>query len=83
MLPFETAHIWFSVVNNNVFEGYKWQNALLFLLLPNEIKQQALPGSRGPDGESSMTLTMHILHRGVCYSLVRHEFRTSEQDKRQ
>lgn len=70
MLPFKAAHICFSVVNNNVFEGYKCQNALL-LLLPNEVKQQALTGSRGPDGESSLNLTMHILQLGMCCNLVR------------
>lgn len=81
MLSFERAHICFSVGNNNVFEGYKWQNALLSLLLPNEVKQQTLTGSRGPDGESSLTLAMHILDLGMCCNLVRHKFRTSKQEK--
>lgn len=78
MLPFQTAHICFSMVNNDVFEGYKWQNALLSLLLPNEVKQQALTGSHGP--ESSLNLTMHILHLGMCCSLVRHKFRINKQE---
>lgn len=79
MLSFKTAYICSSVVNNNVFEGYKWWNALLSLLLPNEVKQQALTGSRGPDGESSLSLTMHTLHLHMCCN----KFRMSKQEKLQ
>lgn len=81
MLPFKTAHICFSLVNNNAFEGYKWKNAMLSLLLPNKVKQQALTGSHGPDGESSLNLTMQLLRLGLCCNLVRHKFRTSKQEK--
>lgn len=59
MLPFKIARVCFSVVNSNFGEGHKWQNTLLALLLPAEVKQPALTDSSGPDGESS--LRRHIV----------------------
>ena len=59
MLPFKIADVCFSVVNNNFGEGHKWQNMLLALLLPAEVKQPALTGGSGPNGEYSLCL--HIV----------------------
>lgn len=81
MLPFKIAHVCFSAVNSNFDEGHKWQNTPLALLLPAEVKQPALTGSSGPDGESSLCL--HVVAESHHAHTVEHVMRSDHTGKQE